>query len=762
MLKKIVFIFINFLLLSFPSFSYTKEDYEIQALQQQIVNIQKKIKTLEQQKINKFKITKKRPKIGLVLSGGGAKGFAHIGVLKVLEKNNIKVDYITGSSMGALIGSLYSAGYSPDQIEKLMLDINWQDAFNDRPNEEDIPLDQRAIVKNYNLSLKYDNSFNFDLPKSLRNTQRIYLTLKNLLWNVEKIHNFEKLPIPLEIIATDLNTGKAKAFKSGDLARVVTASISIPTVFDPIKINNSYYVDGLLSRNFPVQDAFKLGADIVIGVDVGTSVRKRKNYNILSVADQIIAIQSASSTEKQKDMATILISPDVKKFKTTDFDNYKEIEEMGEIAAEKEIKNILSFHPELAIEKTKEIHKKNFVLKNLLIYNHSKNKNHREIIKSIFSSYENKSISPNQLEELILKIYSLNFVNKVYYTFDNNTLNLEVEENPTNLLGLGFNYETDYGSTFSIGSDISSSGKFGNLATIEARFGDYLGFDLQNFFYYGLSNKIGILTSLSYDETPFYLYSNKSKIGDYKASDLKLETAFLTQYSNIFLFSYGASLNYAELESEVKNPLLDSSIEYSKSYGDLFFRIDWDRTNSSNFPSKGYKGTILQRWGGDLGEDDLNFLSSNYMASGYIPFTNNLTLITKIFGGNVSGEDVLPDKYIKLGGIKDNLSENEFSFNGYYLQEKYLSSLFGGRIAFQYKLIDNLYLNTSWDLATYKYVNENVNQENSVELWQDYHQGFGIGLNYSSLIGPLEFSISKTHESSDLLFQFKFGFDFDY
>lgn len=762
MIKKLIFIIFNFLIIFSLSFSYTKEDYEIQILKNQILEMQEKIKVLEQKKIDRFKQKEKRPKIGLVLSGGGAKGFAHIGVLKVLERNNIKVDYITGSSMGALIGSLYSVGYTPDEIEKLMLDIDWQDAFNDRPNEEDIPLDQRSIVKNYNLSLKYDNSFNFDLPKSLRNTQRIYLTLKNLFWNVEKIHNFQDLPIPLEVIATDLNTGKAKAFKSGDLARVVTASISIPTVFDPIKINNSYYVDGLLSRNFPVEDAFKLGADVVIGIDVGTAVQERSNYNILSVADQIIAIQSASSTDEQRDMATILISPDVKKFKTTDFSNYKEIEELGEIAAEKEIDNILKFHPGAFEEKQIVQNKKSFRLENLLIYNHSKNKNHREIIKSIFSDYYGKNISPDNLEDLILKVYSLNFVNRVYYSFDKGTLNLEVEENPTNILGLGFNYESDYGSTFSIGSDISSAGKFGNLATVEARFGDYLGFDLQNFFYYGLSNKIGILTSLSYEENPFYLYSKKSKIGEYKASDLKLETAFLTQYSNLFLFSYGASLNYAELESEVKNPILDPAIEYSKSYGDLFFRIDWDRTNSSNFPSKGYKGAILQRWGGDLGEDDLNFLSSNYILAGYIPATSNLTFITKIFGGNVSGEDVLPDKYIKLGGIKDNLSENEFSFNGYYLQEKYLSSLFGAKLGFQYKLVENLYLNSSWDVATYKYVDESVNNENTVELWQDYHQGFGIGLNYSSLIGPLEFNVSKAHDSSDVLFQFKFGFDFDY
>ncbi|MGL5426373.1 MAG: patatin-like phospholipase family protein, partial [Cetobacterium sp.] len=290
--------YLFFILLFTFSFSFSKtvEDIEIKRLKEQIKILQKEIQVLEAKKIEKFKEEEKQPKIGLVLSGGGAKGFAHIGVLKVLEENNIKIDYITGTSMGALIGALYSAGYTADQIEKLVLDINWQETFNDSPNLADIPIDQRSLMKNYNLSLKYDNSLNFALPKGIRNTQKIYLTLKNLLWNVEQTRDFKKLPIPLEIIATDLNTGKAKAFNSGDLAQVITASISIPTIFDPVVIGGNYYVDGLLSRNFPVEDAFNLGADIVIGVDVGSSLQKKDDYDILSVADQIVAIQSTSST----------------------------------------------------------------------------------------------------------------------------------------------------------------------------------------------------------------------------------------------------------------------------------------------------------------------------------------------------------------------------------------------------------------------------------------------------------------------------------
>lgn len=761
MIKKSFLLFLLIFVNIFSSnISHSPEDIEIEKLKQEIKLLQNKIKKLENKKIEKFKEEEKQPKIGLVLSGGGAKGFAHIGVLKVLEANNIKVDYITGTSMGALIGALYSAGYTPNQIEKLVLDINWQETFNDSPNITDISIDQRSMMKNYNLSLKYDNSLNFALPKGIRNTQKIYLTLKNLLWNVEQTRDFKKLPIPLEIIATDLNTGKAKAFNSGDLAQVITASISIPTIFDPVKIGDNYYVDGLLSRNFPVEDAFNLGADIVIGVDVGTSLQKKEDYDILSVADQIVAIQSTSSTKKQRDLATILIDPDISNFKTTDFSNFKEIEALGEAAAKKQLQKILAFGPKPNKRKSSLQYKNNFVLENIDVITETKNNNHKEIIESIFKDSIGTNINPDTLEKLMLKTYSLNFVNKIYYSFKNDTLNLQVEETPTNIVGIGVDYRTDYGTTFSIGTDINSFGKIGSLSTIEATFGDYLGLDLKNFSYYGVSNKVGILSSISYEENPFFIYHNKNKIGSYKSQVTKLEGAFVTQYSNLFLFSYGASLNYASLNPEIKN-IFDSSIQYSKSYGDIFFNINWDKTNSIAFPTKGFKGEVSQRWGGNLGKDNLNFLSTNYLSSNYLPITETTSLTSKFFGGNITGDDILPDKYIKLGGLADDFSHNTFAFSGYYFQEKYLSFLFGVSLGIQQKLIENLYIGANLDFATYKFANEVFNDDKNSLLWKDYSQGAGITLSYLSLIGPIKFNISKAQESHDFLFQFSFGYKFD-
>lgn len=757
-------LFITVLLISFYSISFSnqlsEEDIKIKELKKQISLLNKEVKKLEAQKLEKIKTQKKSPKVALVLSGGGAKGFAHVGVLKVLEENNINIDYITGSSMGAIIAALYSSGYTPTEIENILSDMDWEAPFNSNPNREDIPLDEKAIAKNYGLSIKYDKEFNFSFPKSLRNSQRAYLFLKKLLWKVENIKDFDKLPIPLRIIATDLNTGNAKTFKTGDLAQVITASMAIPTIFDPVKIDDNYYVDALLSRNFPVQDALDLGADIVIGVDVGSSVKDREDYNIISVMDQIVAIQSASSTPKQRSLATVLISPDVSKYKSTDLSSFKAIESAGEIAAREKLPDILSF----PISK-KEVKNKitptpdQIVIKNIEIKSDVPDENHQEIIKSVFKNYTNTPVNVNTLDNLMLKLYGFQFINKVYYEVKGDTLHLNIEKSPSNTVGFGFNYETNYGTTFSIGTDINKAGKYGTLSSIEATFGDYLGLEFNNFFYYGVSNKIGILFNMEYDESPFNLYENKNRISEFKNKTFSIRTGLLTQYDNKLLFAYGLSMNYSRLIQDLG---VDRTkiLNYSKSYGELFLSLSWDRTNFGIYSSSGTRGTIQYTWGGQIGEDSLNYSSPVYLLEGYIPVTKKLSLTSSFFGGTVTGEEILPDKYIKLGGIRNNTGKKEFAFTGYYFQQKLLESLFGASVGIQYEMFSNVYLIGKYNLATFQEPSLKYDLQKSA-LWEEYHQGYGIGIGYRSIIGPIEFSLSRNNSNHETLAQLSIGYSFD-
>lgn len=344
MKKFTIYFFVLLSIIFIPSNIYAKEnnltlkeDNEIQKLKEQISLLENKISQLEKIKKIKQQKNKKNLKIGLTLSGGGAKGLAHIGVLRVLEELDIRPDYISGTSMGALIGALYSAGYSLDEIEKILTQSDWDSFINGNFMEDKVPLEKKINNKNYMVSVRYDNKFNFSLPKGFGNNQLIYFELKKLLSNLEEFKNFDEFPIPLRIVATDLNTGKAVAFKEGDLAKIITASIAIPTVFDPIEINGRLYVDGLVSRNFPVIDVIDMGADIVIGSDVGNEVKDKKDYNIISVLNQLVTIQSAASTEEQRKLTSILITPDVLNYSATDLDKGPILIKLGEEAAKEKI-----------------------------------------------------------------------------------------------------------------------------------------------------------------------------------------------------------------------------------------------------------------------------------------------------------------------------------------------------------------------------------------------------------------------------------------
>ncbi|MGL4945914.1 MAG: patatin-like phospholipase family protein, partial [Fusobacteriaceae bacterium] len=381
---------------------------------------------LQLKKKEKFLNTLSKKKVGVVLSGGGAKCFAHIGVLRELEKNGIKIDYIAGTSMGAIIATLYSVGYSPDEIEKLVYTLDIEGIINAKQDRNELPLEQKLGISSQLFSVKYDNKLNFSLPKGLNNSTITYLKLKNLLWRVEGIKDFDKLPIPLRIIATDLDTGNGIAFREGDLALALTASVAIPTLMTPARIGEKQYVDGMIARNFPVQDMVDMGADIIIGSDVGIELSKNKEHNIVSIFNQLLAFYSANSTPDQKKMATFIITPNVSDFSPVDFTEVEKLVTAGEVATDKIIPDILAITPKnsnftgrdstVFFSEKKE---KKFFFKKIIFKNPEfLSENNRELLLESFSEFRNSYLTKRELEETFRKLNSLDIVENIYYTLN--------------------------------------------------------------------------------------------------------------------------------------------------------------------------------------------------------------------------------------------------------------------------------------------------------------------------------------------------------
>lgn len=300
-------------------------------------------------------------------------------------------------------------------------------------------------------------------------------------------------------------------------------------------------------------------------------------------------------------------------------------------------------------------------------------------------------------------------------------------------------------------------------SSINAQFGDYLGISADNFFYYGVSNKIGIFANASYNEAPLYLYDKGKKIADYTSENLRFETGILTQYNNEILAAYGAAFNYTNLKQDTGFSWTEQ-FEYSKKYNEAFLKLSLDKTNGLMNPTSGIKGEFNYVWEGTWGNSNSNLYGPLYVVDGYIPLTKKLTLSYGMYGGVISGDNISIDQYVKLGGTRNNIKNKEFAFYGYEVHQKLVDEFLIGRLGLEYEILRNLYIGTKWNIGSYSEVKDKEDSmfgEKVPQMWSDYHQGFDLELKYTSLFGPIEFSLSKDNKDGEIISQFSIGYIFD-
>ena len=742
-MKKIFFLIYIFLNLSLAYSENielkSREDVEIENLESQIKVLEEKIQTIKKLKNDK---DKNNLKVALVLSGGGAKGYAHLGVLRVLEKENIKIDYIAGTSIGALVGTLYSIGYSIDEIEKVLDNLNIESFLESGSDLTGLDLDKKETLKKYSFYVNFDNELNYSLPKGLRETEELYLVVKNLLKNYENTKNFNNFPIPLRVVATNLNTGETKSFSEGDIAKVLTASMAIPTIFEPVEVNGALYVDGLVSRNLPVEEAYDMGADLVIASDVGTPVVKKDNYNILSVLNQMIAIQSSYITKDSKEKATILISPDIKNISATDTTKRKDLIDLGEVATQTQIAKLREFPKNSSSNKRINVQKEkrdSFVI-NKIEYDPKFDKNTIDILNNIFIALLNKPISESDIEKKIIDVYNSKYMDKLYYTVEDGILHLDGEKGHLNRIGVGFNYQTGYGTTFNVGTDLFFSGKFGNNINLNFKFGDYLGADLGTLTYYGIRNRFGILTNIGYNESPFFLYNNRRKLAKFMNREAYLNIGVFNQPSNNSMISYGVLSKLSSLKQDTGGSL-SQNLEYSENLTKTYLRVKYDNLDSISNPMKGIKADFIYNFASSFGKSKSNLYGPAYSIKGYIPINPKLSFVYGLNSASLRGDRIRADQRIRLGGMYTNIDNNEFEFYGLNYQEKQVKDLISLTLGFKHKIVYSLYFNTKFNIATFSENNSFGN--NNSRMWKDYSKGMAISISYDSPIGPIEFSVSS-------------------
>ena len=419
------------------------------------------------------------PKVGLALSGGGARGAAHIGVLKALEREGIPVDYIAGTSFGALVGGLYALGYSPEKIEQIFSSQNWDDLFSDSPDRRLSPLVQRKNFR-YLGELRL-RGFNVEIPAGLWGGQKLtellnyYTTTKEIL---DAGFDFDRLRIPFRAVATDLLTGKPYVFRRGPMAEALRASIAIPMMFTPVEKENMLLVDGGLANNLPVDIVKEMGADIVIAVDVSSPLYKKEEIRtFFDVMDQSVSLLTRQSIQANLERADLVLRPDLQGFTYSSYTRVREIAARGEQAAMGMKESLCS-----------------------IVGNNRSNASPAGLVQPAAPIIDSVAIEgPMRLDALQLKraiktrpgapmdldvvradlrrLYATRLFEHVDYRLDPAAgnlyrLNYQVKESPANTLGASMRYDPDY--EFVGLAEVNSSALFGTpsaAATFSSQFG---------------------------------------------------------------------------------------------------------------------------------------------------------------------------------------------------------------------------------------------------------------------------------------------------
>jgi len=272
-----------------------------------------------------------RPKIGLALGGGGARGCAHVGILRVLEELHIPIDYIAGTSAGAIVGGMYASGMTPDEIDRALSTTDWRDAFADRTRYKDLAYRRKEDDNRYPTVFEVGlQRGHLVLPGGLRSGQKLRFLLQWYLIPVADVHDFARLAVPFKAVAADIETGDAVVLDHGDLAEAIRASMAVPGVFSPMEIDGKLLVDGGIADNVPVDVVRAMGADIVIAVDVGSPLLKREQLkSLLDVTGQVLTILTRQNVRRQIRGADVVLTPPVSDYGTMDFEDARNIIDAG-------------------------------------------------------------------------------------------------------------------------------------------------------------------------------------------------------------------------------------------------------------------------------------------------------------------------------------------------------------------------------------------------------------------------------------------------
>jgi len=410
-------------------------------------------------------VTSKRPKVGLVLSGGGAKGMAHIGILKKLEEINLYPDYITGTSMGSIIGALYSIGYTIEELEDFARNSKWLELMTNSLDSKLISIRQKDDYGWWPLEVTFENRKPV-LFSGMIEAPNLSVFFSEKTWCTAGINNFDDYPIPFRCYGVDILKGRLIEFSDGDLARAIRSSMAIPLVFSPVLIENPtdtmLIVDGGVMHNFPVEDVINMGADIVIGAYTGfeDEVKADEMNSITKITGRVLMFGGVNDSKEQMELVNprYRITPDLKGVQPSDFLKADKIIKRGEEAANARLADLKKLADSLnAIEPRK--HPKRLPRPDTIVVNHvvinGLNFTNSENAYGIIGIGDNQKVTPKMIEEGITRLYATLLYKSINYSITTGsdgkiTLTFNVKEKGLSQFNIGGYYDNIYNIGFTL------------------------------------------------------------------------------------------------------------------------------------------------------------------------------------------------------------------------------------------------------------------------------------------------------------------------
>lgn len=717
------------------------------------------------------------PKVGLVLSGGGAKGLAHIGVLKVIDSLGIRIDYIAGTSMGAIVGSLYASGYSGKQIDSIFKDVDFDKIVNDNLPRAAKTFYERDNSEKYAVSLPFDK-FKLNLPSALSRGQNMLSLLSKLTLHVSDVEDFSKLPIPFFCIATNVETGRAVVLDKGSLAQSIVASGAFPSLFQPVVIDNQVLIDGGVVNNYPIDELKAKGMDIIIGVDVQDDLATREE--LLSAPSIILQINNYRTINDmiiKAKKTDVYIKPNIIDYTVISFSDGKKIIENGVLAANKKREDLQRIANQQVVKAKKFEAIKSIDSIRLKYINISGNEKYsRSYVIGKLKIKPGETIEYIDFVEGVNNLAATNNFDSVVYQLHPTENEQEYDLDVTVL-------ETQTRTFFKIGlhyDDLYKTGVLLNLtrkrlllnddvASLDFVLGDNIRYNFDYYIDKGFYWSVGITSrynqfkknvlaaSLLSDEDLMTINVNKL---DVEVSDFTNQFYAQTLLGNDFALTLGAEHKRFKVISEtiLTSVSTEETTFDNSDYLSVYGKLKLDTYDNKYFPNEGFlfDGDFhLYLYSSDYNNNFSEF-SIGKATMGYAKSFGVFSVKLTTQGGFKIGEDSSPYLDFVLGGYGNNFINNFTSFYGYDYLSARGNSYVKGMITLDYELFKKQHIIAAANFAN---VDDNIFDSGEWFTTPNY-TGYAVGYSIETFIGPIEAKYTWSPEVKKSVWFFNLGFWF--